>query len=148
MKQLNEIFLCEIEGVNSFYGKIESIIPDIKRGWYIFTFTILNPQQTQTLSWILREEYIDGDMFTIDGKKFIFKYNRQDFESPSNNENKESQISDCEIIDIKPYLEKRKLNKTEKISDNNECQIIDFKEEYQKRRKLNGNEFNQPDTTA
>jgi hypothetical protein len=49
------------------FARIESIEPDIKRGWYHVTLLLLQIPLT-VVTWILRDIYINGETFTMDGK--------------------------------------------------------------------------------
>jgi hypothetical protein len=48
------------------YARIEFIKTDIKKGWYQVTLLLLTVP-TQTVTWILRDIYINGEPFTMDG---------------------------------------------------------------------------------
>ena len=64
----NDIVLIYLENAPLAFARIESIEPDIKRGWYHVKFLLLQiPLQVAT--WILRDAYIDGEIFTMGGKE-------------------------------------------------------------------------------
>ncbi len=68
MVQTNDIVLIYYEDEPLVFARLEDIAPDIKKGWYHVKLLILQiPLQTTT--WILRENYIQGDEFTMGGKK-------------------------------------------------------------------------------
>ncbi len=48
------------------YARIERIEPDIKKDWYQVTLLLLTIPY-QIITWILREEYINGQVFTMGG---------------------------------------------------------------------------------
>lgn len=50
----------------SFFARIDSIEPDIKRGWYKVQLLILTLPM-RAVTWILREEYLNGIPFTMEG---------------------------------------------------------------------------------
>ena len=54
------------------YARIEAIEPDIKKDWYQVTLLLLTIP-TQTVTWILRAEYINGAPFTMGGNSMILK---------------------------------------------------------------------------
>lgn len=64
----NDIVLIYLEGSPLAFARIESIEPDIKRGWYHVKFLLLQIP-LQVVTWILRDVYIDGDVFTMGGKE-------------------------------------------------------------------------------
>ena len=49
------------------FARIEYIEPDIKKDWYHVTLLLLTIP-TQTVTWILRDQYINGEVFTMGGK--------------------------------------------------------------------------------
>lgn len=50
----------------SFFARIDSIEPDIKKGWYKVQLLILT-LPIRAVTWILREEYLNGIPFTMEG---------------------------------------------------------------------------------
>lgn len=48
------------------YARVEEILADIKPGWWQIRMLVLHPP-AQEVTWILREEYIDGGDFTMGG---------------------------------------------------------------------------------
>ncbi len=48
------------------YARVESIEFDVKKDWYQLTLLLLSIP-AQTVTWILRESYIDGESFTMAG---------------------------------------------------------------------------------
>jgi hypothetical protein len=48
------------------YARIENIEPDIKKDWYRVTLLFLT-LPAQEVTWILKEAYINGDSFTMNG---------------------------------------------------------------------------------
>ena len=49
------------------FARIESIEPDMRKGWYHVTLLLLTIP-VQPVTWILRDSYIDGAPFTMGGK--------------------------------------------------------------------------------
>jgi hypothetical protein len=64
----NDIVLIHFEEKPLSYARIESIEPDIKRGWYHVKLLLLQIP-LQVVTWILRDVYIDGETFTMNGKR-------------------------------------------------------------------------------
>jgi hypothetical protein len=64
----NDIVLVYHEGIPLTYARIESIDPDIKRGWYHVKLLLLQ-LPLQVVTWILRDVYVDGETFTMGGKE-------------------------------------------------------------------------------
>jgi len=64
----NDIVLIYFENQPLLFARIEEILPDVKPNWYHVKLLMLKvPLQVAT--WILRDVYINGDEFTMDGKK-------------------------------------------------------------------------------
>ena len=68
MSQENDIVLIYVEENPLIFARIEEILPDIKAGWYHVKLLILQ-LPLQTVTWILRDSYINGDTFTMGGQK-------------------------------------------------------------------------------
>jgi hypothetical protein len=64
MSAEGDIVLIYHKDEPSMYGRIEVILPDIKKGWYQVTLTLLTIPH-QVVTWILRAEYINGEPFTM-----------------------------------------------------------------------------------
>ncbi len=64
----NDIVLIYFEDRPLSFARIESIQPDSKPNWYHVELLMLQVP-LQVVSWILRDIYIDGAEFTMNGKK-------------------------------------------------------------------------------
>ena len=63
-----DLVLIYLENQPVFFARIEDIFPDIKPGWVRMKFLIL--QVPLSLGeWIILPEYIQGEEFTMGGKK-------------------------------------------------------------------------------
>ncbi|MGE0083873.1 MAG: hypothetical protein AB7S75_05580 [Desulfococcaceae bacterium] len=67
MAQENDIVLIYFENNPIVFARIESILPDIKPDWYHVKLLMLQVPP-QPVTWILRNAYINGDEFTMNGK--------------------------------------------------------------------------------
>ncbi len=65
MREIGEVVLIYYQDQPTVYARIESIETDIKKDWYHITLLLLT-LPAQTITWILRESYIDGDSFTME----------------------------------------------------------------------------------
>jgi hypothetical protein len=64
----NDIVLIHFEDRPMTFARIEAILPDAKPDWYHVKLLLLQvPPQVAT--WILRDIYIDGAEFTMNGKR-------------------------------------------------------------------------------
>jgi hypothetical protein len=64
----NDIVLIYFEGRPLTFARIEGILPDAKPNWYHVELLMLQVP-LQVVSWILRDVYIEGEEFTMNGKK-------------------------------------------------------------------------------
>ena len=65
------------------YARIERITADTKKDWYQVTLILLTIPH-QVITWILREEYINGEIFTMGGNSMrMEKIERLVFEDES-----------------------------------------------------------------
>lgn len=64
----NEIVLIYMEDQPLSFARIEGIAPDEKPNWYHVRLLLLQVP-LQVVTWILRDEYIDGTEFTMNGKR-------------------------------------------------------------------------------
>lgn len=68
MTDIGDVILVYLEDQPAFFARIEDVIPDIKPGWLRLKFLIL--QIPPTLGeWILRPDYVQGDAFSMGGRK-------------------------------------------------------------------------------
>jgi len=64
----NDIVLIYFEDKPLVFARIEDISPDIKPDWYHIKLLMLQVP-VQVVTWILRNAYINGEQFTMNGKK-------------------------------------------------------------------------------
>jgi hypothetical protein len=62
----NDLVLIYIHDKPVSFARVENIEPDHKRGWYHVRLLMLQIP-VQVVTWILRDVYIDGESFTMDG---------------------------------------------------------------------------------
>jgi hypothetical protein len=67
MSDIGDVVLIYHQGKPTVFARIEDISPDIKKGWYHVTLLFLTLPM-QTVTWILREAYINGEEFTMNDK--------------------------------------------------------------------------------
>lgn len=68
MATQNDIVLIYLEDKPLSFARIEEILPDKKPDWYHVRMLLLQIP-LQVITWILRDVYIDGAEFTMDGKR-------------------------------------------------------------------------------
>lgn len=64
----NDIVLVYFEENPLVFARIESILPDARPDWYHVKLLLLQVPP-QVVTWILRDVYINGEIFTMDGKQ-------------------------------------------------------------------------------
>ena len=68
MATINDIVLIHLEDAPVSFARVESILPDAKKDWYHVKFLMLQIP-LQVVTWILKDDYINGDDFHMNGKK-------------------------------------------------------------------------------
>ena len=68
MAKENDVVLIYFEDKPLGFARIESILPDSKPNWY-HTKLLLLQVPLQVVTWILRDVYINGEEFTMNGKR-------------------------------------------------------------------------------
>lgn len=68
MTNANDIVLLYLEDAPVSFARVEDIRPDVKKNWYQIKLLMLQVP-LQVVTWILKDEYINGASFTMGGKK-------------------------------------------------------------------------------
>jgi len=68
MAKENDVVLVYFEDKPLIFARIEKILPDIKPDWYHVKLLILQTP-LYSVTWILKDTYIDGEEFIMGGKK-------------------------------------------------------------------------------
>lgn len=72
MSKEGELVLVHVEDSPAFFARIECISPDVKLDWYQVTLLVLQVPLVE-VTWILKEEYINGVSFTMGGKRVVLE---------------------------------------------------------------------------
>lgn len=72
MATINDIVLIHLEESPVSFARIESILPDAKKDWYHVKLLMLQIP-LQVVTWILKDEYINGEEFFMNGKQMRLK---------------------------------------------------------------------------
>lgn len=67
MAREGEVVLIYHENNPTVFARVEDIRPDMKKNWYHITLLLLTIP-TQTVTWILKDVYIEGEEFTMGGQ--------------------------------------------------------------------------------
>ena len=68
MATLNDVVLIYLEDSPVSFARVEDISPDHKKDWYQIKLLMLQIPM-QVVTWILKDDYINGAEFTMGGKK-------------------------------------------------------------------------------
>ncbi len=68
MATLNDVVLIHLENTPVSFARVESILPDHKKDWYQIKLLMLQIP-LQVVTWILKDAYINGEDFFMNGKK-------------------------------------------------------------------------------
>ena len=109
MAKENDLVLIYAEGSPVTFARVEGIMPDSKKDWYHLKLLMLQ-LPLQIVTWILKNDYINGEEFSMGGKKMRIEV----VESPG---------EDVLLSEI-PFSDQKADNNT---SDKpKECEIISF----------------------
>ena len=67
MTDINDIVLIYMEDQPQAFARVEAIEPDVKPDWYHVKLLLLQIP-LMVVTWILRDVYIEGETFTMEGK--------------------------------------------------------------------------------
>jgi hypothetical protein len=81
MNLAGDLVLIYYQENPTVYARIESIEPDMKKDWYQVGLLLLTIP-AQTVTWILREEYINGTSFTMGGQSMRLEEVKRVSQSP------------------------------------------------------------------
>ena len=96
MANENDIVLVYFEDKPLSFARIEEILPDSKPNWYHVKLMLLQIP-LQVVTWILRDVYINGEEFTMNGKRMRLEKVVVPHESkPTGQENKQETTAPTE----------------------------------------------------
>lgn len=72
MATIKDVVLIYLEDSPVSFARVESILPDAKKDWYQIKLLMLQIP-LQVVTWILKDAYINGDEFHMNGKKMKLK---------------------------------------------------------------------------
>ncbi|MCP4669794.1 MAG: hypothetical protein GY857_00685 [Desulfobacula sp.] len=67
MATINDVVLIYLEDSPVSFARVESILPDAKKDWYHVKLLMLQIP-LQVVTWILKDDYINGHDFHMNGK--------------------------------------------------------------------------------
>jgi hypothetical protein len=81
MTTINDLVLIHLEDAPVSFARVESILPDAKKDWYQIKLLMLQIP-LQVVTWILKDDYINGDDFFMNGKRMKLVKVETPVESP------------------------------------------------------------------
>ncbi len=72
MAQEGDLVLVHVEDTPAFFARIECISSDVKPEWHQVNLLVLQVPLVE-VSWVLRGEYLNGESFTMGGKKVLLE---------------------------------------------------------------------------
>ncbi len=68
MAKVDDVVLLYLEEAPVSFARVENIEPDAKKDWYHIKLLMLQVP-LQVVTWILKDDYINGQSFNMNGKK-------------------------------------------------------------------------------
>ena len=93
MASEGDLVLVHVEDNPAFFARIECISPDIKPEWHQVNLLVLQVPLIE-VTWILREEYINGASFSMGGKKVLLERVEAPEKKPPPEQERESEKDD------------------------------------------------------
>ena len=109
----NDLVLIYLEDKPLAFARIESILPDEKKDWYHVKLLLLQVP-LQVVTWILKDVYVNGTEFTMNGKRMrLEKVERPDEpeasdppEDPETKSNQPQNEKGAKVISLKDLKRK------------------------------------------
>ncbi len=124
MTTTNDIVLVYYEDMPFSYARVESILPDAKRDWYHIKL-LLFQVPLETVTWILKDTYINGDEFTMGGKRMRL----EKIVAPYDEEDEDDLVDENLLKTIEPDTSEMDTSKTKK----NSSKVVSFKDRKPKK---------------
>ncbi|MBG0779263.1 MAG: hypothetical protein H0S81_04990 [Desulfotignum balticum] len=86
MATINDVVLIYLEDAPIAFARVENILPDPKKGWFQMTLLMLQIP-LQTVTWILKDAYINGEEFQMNGKQMRLETIHAPKEPPVSSQN-------------------------------------------------------------
>ena len=89
----NDLVLVYFEEKPLAFARIESILPDSKKDWYHVKLLLLQIP-LQMVTWILKDVYISGTEFTMNGKKMRLEKVERPVEPETSDSQERSEVKE------------------------------------------------------
>ena len=127
MTKENDVVLIYVENMPAGFARVESILADSKKDWYHIKLLFLQIP-LQVVTWILKDSYINGEEFSMAGKKMRLERVKCPEEENIIHEN-------SSVDNITRFQGKK--DKSEDILDKSKNKIIERKAEQNKHTTKN-----------
>jgi hypothetical protein len=124
MTTINDIVLIYFEDLPFSYARVESILPDAKRDWYHIKL-LLFQVPLETVTWILKDTYINGDEFTMSGKRMRL----EKIVAPYEEDDEDDLVDENLLKTIEPDTSEAGGSETK----NNSSKVVSFKDRKPKK---------------
>lgn len=116
MTTINDIVLIYFEDHPFSYARVEDIGPDAKKDWYHIKLLLLQIP-LETVTWILKDTYINGDEFTMGGKRMrLEKIVAPDEENKKDEEDEDDFVNENLLKTIAPDTSKKEKSGNKVVS--------------------------------
>jgi hypothetical protein len=123
MATINDIVLIYYEDQPFSYARVEEILPDSKKNWYHIKLLLLQVP-LETVTWILKDTYINGDEFTMGGKRM-----RLEKVMPPDEEDEDDFVDENLVKTIEPDTAEPDTSETKKT----DSKVVSFKKRKPKK---------------
>ena len=116
MTTINDIVLIYFEDLPFSYARVEDILPDAKKDWYHIRLLLLQVP-LETVTWILKDTYINGDEFTMGGKRMrLEKIVAPDEENKKDEEDEDNFVDENLLKTIEPDTSEKEKSGNKVVS--------------------------------
>jgi hypothetical protein len=134
MATINDVVLIYFEDNPVAFARIEDIDADFKADWYHVTLLMLQ-LPLQTVTWILRDVYIEGETFTMDGKRMrLEKVEAPPPLSAENEDNDEAKVVQHKIPNKRRTLEndRKKRPEIKQTDKKNNAKVVSLQDRFKR----------------
>lgn len=116
MTTVNDVILIYLEDAPISFARVESILPDPKKGWFQIKLLMLQIP-LQTVTWILKDAYINGEEFQMNGKRMRLETVHAPKETPVFDRNPDSDDPETEPSTKSPSRPRKKTGNIISLAD-------------------------------
>lgn len=106
MATIRDIVLIYYENQPFSFARIEEILPDAKRDWYHVKLLLLQ-LPLQTVTWILKNAYINGEEFTMGGNRMRLELVESPEGAKPEDPGPETKPGDAKVVSLRDRKSKK-----------------------------------------